>query len=70
MSCPLSGVEAQLAMPWLRQSVADLSTRTTGFDPTFVDCGFMMDNVSVGQLFLPALRIRPVSIIPPMLYIQ
>jgi hypothetical protein len=44
--------------------VAGLSPRRTGFDPTQYQVGIMVDEVTLGQIFLRALLLSPVSIIP------
>ena len=40
--------------------VAILSLRRTGFEPTHFQVGIMLDNVTLGQIFLRALRLSPV----------
>jgi hypothetical protein len=47
--------------------VADLSPRRPGFMPMSVHVRFVMDKVSLGQVFLLVLRCFPVTIIPPWL---
>lgn len=49
------------------RSVAGLSPRRTGFDPKPFQVGIMVDKVTLGQIFLRALRLTPVSIIPSTL---
>jgi hypothetical protein len=52
----------------LRQLVHDVSRQRFGFDPRSVYVGFMVDNMAIGQVFLPVLQFSPVSIIPPMFH--
>jgi hypothetical protein len=40
----------RVAVPWLRQLVAGLSTRRPGFDPSSVHVGFVVDKVALGQV--------------------
>ena len=46
-----------------------LSSRRPGFDPGAVRVTFVLDKVTVGQVFLRILQVFPVSIFPQMLYI-
>jgi hypothetical protein len=55
-------------VPWLRGLVADLSPRSPGFDPGLVCMRFVVDEVAVGQVFLPARLFSLVRIILPMLH--
>ena len=50
--------------------MAVLSLRKFGFDPTPVRMGFVVDQVTVGQIFLPVRRVSPVIIIPPLLLLE
>jgi hypothetical protein len=43
-------------VPWLRWLVADLSPRRPGFDPGSIYVGFVLDKVSLGQVFPRVLR--------------
>jgi hypothetical protein len=52
-------------LPW--RLVADLSPRRPGFAPRSIHVGFIVDIVSLGQVFLRVIRVFPVSIIPPSL---
>jgi hypothetical protein len=52
---------SSLAVPWLRQLVADLSLRRLGS----AHAEFVVDKVALGRGFLRVLRFSPVSIIPP-----
>jgi hypothetical protein len=54
------------AVPWLRRLVAALSPLMAGFASGSVHMGFVVDEVSLGQV----LRFSPVSIIPPWLSIH
>ena len=45
-----------LAVPWLRRSAAVLSPRVPGFDLKPVNVGFVVDRVSLGQIFLRVRR--------------
>jgi hypothetical protein len=54
------------AVPWLRLLAAGLPPRRPGFDPGSVHVGFVMDKVTLGQVFLRVLRFSPVSFIPPV----
>jgi hypothetical protein len=58
-------VTEDLAVPWLRRLVADLSPWRHGFTPGAVDLLL----VALGQGFLRVLIFPPVSIIPPLLCI-
>jgi hypothetical protein len=58
-------VNAILAVPWLRRLVTGLLPRRPGFAPGSVYMGFVVDEVALGQAFLPALWVFPVSITPP-----
>ena len=42
------------AVPWLRRSVASLSTRRPGFDPGSAHVAVVVDKVALGQVFLRA----------------
>jgi hypothetical protein len=48
-------------MPWLRQFVAGLSLQRPRFTPVSVNVGFVVDEVTLGQVFLQALQ-SPLSI--------
>ena len=52
----------------LAQVVADISPRRPGFVAISVHVSFLVDKVSLCQVYVPALRFSPVSIIPPMLH--
>jgi hypothetical protein len=54
-----------MAVPWLRRLVADLSQRRPGFAPGSIHMGFAVDKVVLGQVFLRVLRFSPVNIILP-----
>jgi hypothetical protein len=56
------------AVPWLRRLVVGLSPRRPGFDPGSVYVGFVVDKVSLGQVFPRVLRFSPVSFTPPVLH--
>ena len=57
-----------LAAPWLRRSVAGLPPRRARFDPSSVHVRFVVENMALGQDFLPVLQFSPVSTIPPILH--
>jgi hypothetical protein len=56
------------AVPWLRRLFAGLSPRRPGFRPGSVHVGFVVDKVTLGQVFLRVLRFSPVNFIPPVLH--
>jgi hypothetical protein len=56
------------AVPWLRRLVAGLPPRRPGFDPGLIHVGFVVDKVTLGQVFLRVLRFSPVNFIPPVLH--
>jgi hypothetical protein len=45
---PITG---RYAVPWLRQLVAGLSSRSPGFVSGSIHVGFMVDKVALGQVF-------------------
>jgi hypothetical protein len=55
------------AVPWQRSLVAGLSPRRPGFAPGSIYVGFVVDKVTLGQVFLLVLLFSPVNIIPPSL---
>jgi hypothetical protein len=50
-----------------RQLVADLPLRRPGIDPGSVHVRFVVNKVSLGQVFPQVLRFSPVSFFPPVL---
>jgi hypothetical protein len=54
-------------VPWLRRLVAGIQRRP-GLDPGEVYVGFVVDKVTLWQVFLWVLRFPPFSIIPPTMY--
>jgi hypothetical protein len=56
------------AVPWLRRLAAGLPPRRPGFDPGSVHVGFLVDKVTLGQVFLRVLRFSAVNFIPPVLH--
>jgi hypothetical protein len=48
-----------MAVPWLRRLVAGLSPLRPGFDPGSVHVGFVVDKVTLGQVFPRVLRFFP-----------
>ena len=56
------------AVSWLRRLVAGLSPRRPGFDSGSVHVGFVVDKVSLGQVFPRVLRFFPVNSIPTVLH--
>jgi hypothetical protein len=61
---------SSLAVQWFKRLVAGLSQRRPGFAPGSIHMGFVVDKVSLGQVFLRVLRFTPSNIIPPLLHIQ
>jgi len=56
-------------VPWLRWSVADVSPRTSGFDPRPVSVRFVADKLALEQGSPAVLLFSPVvSIVPPLLH--
>ena len=47
--------------------VVGLSPRRSGFDHRSVHMRYVRDTMALGQIYLPGLRMYPVSIIPPLL---
>jgi hypothetical protein len=58
----------QRAVPWLRRLAAGLPPRRPGFDPGAVHVGFVVDKVTLGQVFPRVLRFYPINFIPPVLH--
>jgi hypothetical protein len=56
-------------VPWLRRLVAGPSPRRPGFAPETVHAGFVVDEVALWQVLLRVLRLFPVKIITPWLFI-
>jgi hypothetical protein len=56
--------DLSLAVPWLRRLVASLSPRRPGF----VNVGFVVEKVALGQVFPRVIRFSPVNFIPPVLH--
>jgi hypothetical protein len=54
-----------VGLPWLRRLVAGLSLRSPGFALGSIHVGFVVDKVTLGQVFLRVFRFFPVSIITP-----
>jgi hypothetical protein len=50
------------AVPWFRRLVPGLSTRRPGFELGSVRVGFVVDKVTLGQVFLQVVRFSPVII--------
>jgi hypothetical protein len=55
-------------VPWLKRLVAGISPRRPGFDPGSVHVGFVLDKVTLGQVFPRVLRFSLVTLIPPVLH--
>jgi len=53
---------------WLRPFVVSRSMRSLGFDPRPLHFGFVVDKVTLGQVFLRTHQLYPASIIPPVLH--
>jgi hypothetical protein len=49
----------------VRRLVDGLSSRRPGFVPGSVDVVYVVDKVSLGQVFVRVLRFFPVNVIPP-----
>jgi hypothetical protein len=47
------------AVPWFRRLVAGLPQRRLGFDPRSVHVGFVVDKVTLGQVFPPSTSVFP-----------
>jgi hypothetical protein len=56
------------AVPWLGRLAAGLPPRRPGFDPGSVHVGFVVDKVTLGQVFLRVLRLSRVNFIRPLLH--
>jgi hypothetical protein len=54
-------------VPWLRRLIAGFSQRRPGFDPRLVHVGFVVEKVTLGQVFPRVLRFFHVSFIPQVL---
>ena len=63
-----SALPPHSSLPWLRQLVTGLSQWRSMFNPGPVHVRFLMDQVALGQDFLPVLQFSPVSIILPMIH--
>jgi hypothetical protein len=55
-------------LPSLRRLVAGFSPCRPVFDPRPINVRFVVDKITMGQVFLQVLRFSPVSIIPPTLH--
>jgi hypothetical protein len=62
----LTEIHGSKPVPWLSRLVAVLSTRKTG--PVHV--GFVVDKVTLGQVFLRVLLLSSVTVIPPMVHVR
>ena len=51
------------AFPLLRSLIASLSLQSPGFDTRIVNAGFMVDDVTSGEVFLQVLQFSPVNVI-------
>jgi hypothetical protein len=63
-SNPVVGKINYMAVPLVRHLVTSLSPRRPEFAPGSVHMGFVVDKVTLGQIFLRILRFTPVSVIP------
>jgi hypothetical protein len=63
-----SGKCVVLAVPWLRRLVAGLSPRRPEFDPGSVRVGFVVDKVTLEQVFPLRSSVFLVTYIPPVLH--
>jgi hypothetical protein len=52
----LSATVIYQAMPLLRQLVTSLSPQGPGFNPRSVHVGFLVERVTMGQVFVPVLQ--------------
>jgi hypothetical protein len=55
-------------VPWLRRFVAGLPPQRPEFDPGSVHVGFVVDKVTLGQVFPPSTSVSPVNFIPSVLH--
>ena len=60
----------QKNVPWLRWLVAGLSPPSRRFEPSSFLLRFVVDNVSLGEIFLRTPQFSPANIIPTMLHIR
>jgi len=60
--------QSRLVVPWLRQSVTGLLLWRLGFDSRPVNVNFVMNKMTLRQVFLQALQFYLVIIILPMLH--
>jgi hypothetical protein len=59
-----------MAVPWHSRLVAGFSQRRSGFAHRAVHVGFVVDKITLTQVFLRVLQFSPVSIIPLLLHIH
>jgi hypothetical protein len=59
---------SQASVAWHRRLVAGLSRRRPAFDLASVHMGFLVDKVTLGQVFPRVIWFTPVSFIPPVLH--
>jgi len=52
----LSATVIYQTVPWLRQLFASLSPWRPGFNPRSVQVGFLVERVTLGQVFVPVLQ--------------
>jgi hypothetical protein len=59
-----------MAVTWLRRFIFGQTPRSPRFNPRSVHVRSVVRKVGRGLVFLRALRLRPVRVIPPMLHIH
>jgi hypothetical protein len=52
----LSATVIYQAMPWLRQSFTSLSPQRPGLNPRSVHVGFLVERMTIAQVFVPVLQ--------------
>jgi hypothetical protein len=52
----LSATVIYQTVPWLRQLFASLSPQSPGFNPKSICVGFLVERVTLGQVFVPVLQ--------------
>jgi hypothetical protein len=64
----IPAVSLNMAMSWHRWLVAGLPSRRLGFDPGSVHVGFVVDEVTLRQVFPRVLLFSPANFIPSVLH--
>jgi len=57
-------------LAWSWHFIAGLRLQSPGFNPMPVNAGFVMDELSLGQILLLVVQFSSVCIIPPILHIH